>query len=543
MMRTVVDFQQQAASIDRSRLPLSEKRKQLEALRRQALETMNPVVVTALDRYLKDFCRDVYHGEAPPSLFAGQPSTDPTRFASNGKQLAAVMFFRALQTTPAEREVKKAVPALQTSTKAPVPHEQQFAPLPGAKHPLSPRPAVDARQAARPGALRQSTLDGSTLEGRALDQGARSAARAALEAELAGVVSFDEAGAPRDLLTRVRTHPGLDDVQRARVLDTLVVVKAGFERAGAALAAKGVKGEPNGQAVNWKHTRLEVDRVLDAALAHRLSPTQTEDALLASMFSDAVKSGPNFIVHNVHGAQAALTVLAQQKPPLSSERLTDIVRVVLEHQIGPPAFMGMMTDMLLKNAGVSPSTAAAIRAKIAAPFNAAHHSADGGQLRFSADEQAALARIGVHAWTVPPKGARHEAVSRAVIEADSMVNYACPDGWAKLIELHGPNTMFDSDTLLQDAVTKTGPGAASAMTSFQDARSVVSAPGLPVYDAGRARAEAAFARTLHTLRAEFGTKAPFLDVPLQRSDPAQVALATHIRARAASLMRAEESAR
>jgi hypothetical protein len=58
-----------------------------------------------------------------------------------------------------------------------------------------------------------------------------------------------------------------------------------------------------------------------------------------------------------------------------------------------------------------------------------------------------------------------------------------------------------------------------------------------------ARAEAAFARTLHTLRAEFGTKAPFLDVPLQRSDPAQVALATQIRARAASLMRAEESAR
>ncbi len=54
--------------------------------------------------------------------------------------------------------------------------------------------------------------------------------------------------------------------------------------------------------------------------------------------------------------------------------------------------------------------------------------------------------------------------------------------------------MFDSDTLLHDAVTGAGPGAASGMTSVQDARSVVLAPGLSVYDTGRARAEAASSR-------------------------------------------------
>jgi hypothetical protein len=501
MMRSVVDFQNRAATIDRSRLPVAEKREQLEALRKQALETMNPIVVEGLDRYLKDFCRDVYQGKAPPSLIDAGPTTSNTHFKSNGKQLAAVMFFQALSITAAERAVAKATPELSTSTPAPTPHNVQFAPL---------------------------------------DKAEQKAARAALEAELKGVISHDAAGAPRDLLTRLNAHPGLSAEQRTRVLDTLSLVKVGFERAGAHLAEKGIKGEPNGQLVNWKHTRLEMDRVLDAALAHKLSPTQTEDALLASMFSDSVKAGPNFIVHNVHGAQAALKVLSSQKPALGEDRLKDIVRVTLEHQIGPPAFMGMMAEMFLKGAGVKPELAASIRAKLAAPLNPAHQTPDKSQLKFSADEKAALEKIGVKAWTVPPPGARHEATSRAVIEADSMVNYACPDGWAKLIELHGPNTMFDKDTLLSDAVTKTGPGAASALTSFKDAESVVSKAGMPVYDRGRDRSEDAFSRTMSQLHKEFGTNVPFLDVPLKVGDAKQTEVALRVRTRAAELMRAEE---
>ncbi len=404
---------------------------------------------------------------------------------SNGKQLTALQFKSAQSPAMIERAVRKLVPELSTTTPAPVPHDVQW-----------------------------KKVDAQTL----------TQARATLNVD------------------RLMKHPGLSNAQRERLVDMLATVKVGFDRAGAHLADLGVKGEPGLQDINWKHTHLEMDRVLDAALAHKLSPQQTEDALFASMFSDSVKAGSNFITHNVHGANAALRVLSGRVPSLPQQRLHDIVRCTLEHQIGPPKFMAMMAAMFLKNSGAAPDVIASIQKKLASPLDAAHQTADGTQLSFSADERAALKKIGVEAWTVPPRGARHEKVSRAVIEADSMVNYACPDGWAKLIGLHGPQTMFDKDTLLADAVTKTGPGAASAQTSFDDARSVVSDDALAVYDAGHARASAAWQRTLTTLRKEFGEDAPFLDAPLTTGDAQQTATAIKVRVRAIELMRAEESA-
>ena len=63
--------------------------------------------------------------------------------------------------------------------------------------------------------------------------------------------------------------------------------------------------------MNWKHTRAEVNQVYEAARLLNLDPEETRDAIIASIFSDAVKNRTNFLIHNIHGAQAAASALSQ----------------------------------------------------------------------------------------------------------------------------------------------------------------------------------------------------------------------------------------
>jgi hypothetical protein len=125
-------------------------------------------------------------------------------------------------------------------------------------------------------------------------------------------------GKPTNLYEKIMRSDKLDAVQKERVLNALAEVKDAYRRIDAAVdaAAPPDSGARGYQDVNWKHTRAEVDQVLDAAAKMGLSPIETENAMLASIFSDSVKfpqgdphNKPNFLVHNMDGAKAAAEVL------------------------------------------------------------------------------------------------------------------------------------------------------------------------------------------------------------------------------------------
>ena len=150
--------------------------------------------------------------------------------------------------------------------------------------------------------------------------------------------------------------------------------------------------------MNWKHTRSEVDQVLEAAKLLKLAPDETRDAILASVFSDSIKNRGNFIVHNVHSAQGAALALSYFMNcgnPKDMRSIERIHRAVLEHQIAPPQFMARAVAILLCKQLNIASTApwddgdrlngqrcsdarlvASIYSKIADPLNKAHLCAD-----------------------------------------------------------------------------------------------------------------------------------------------------------------------
>lgn len=523
-MLALRDLQTRAQSLRQQPLT-QETRAQLEGLRQSAAHS-GPVVAQAFDKQLQALFGDVYGGQPPPPV--SLTSAGPAQTAGHGGARSAALQFHQLHRTHQARargsqsqsspealakEVAAKIPALQTSTAPPVPLAAQFPPL----------SAADKR-----------------------------AARRALEAELSGV-QVKQGGARISVLEKLSRVPGLSEAQRERVLDTLAEVKVGYERAGGLIGDK-----PGGHAyqdVNWKHTRLEVDRVVDVIAAGRLAPSEAEAALLASILSDAVKAPSNFLVHNVHGAEAALHLLSRREPRPSAELLEDVARATLEHQVGPPSFMANVAlRSALKGASVDGAVIGSICDKVSRPFEDKNLTADRSEIAFADVEKAALARVGVAAWTVPHEGSRHYKAARAVIDGDSLVNYACPDGWAKLAALHGPDQPpFLQEPRLVDGLVSDRPEHASAKKSFFDARSVVSPESLALYDSGLERTGRAIDVVLQELdrwvarqppgdvpRTKDG-KVPYLDGDLDYGDAAQVAFARRLRDQAVQLLRQQES--
>lgn len=498
---------------------------ELERLR-SAAASHDAALGAALDRQLHELFPDVYGGKtlAPgassragvmaSALAAVSLATPAQAHApADGARGAALQFHLGRDPAVLARGVARRIPELATTTSLPLPLDAQFP---------------------------------------ALSRSERAAARRALEDELAGIPV--RSGAQHTtVFEKLRAFPGLSSAQKERVLDLLAEVRAGYGRVGASIGEK--PGGATYQDVNWKHTRLEIDRVLDVTAAGALTPAETEVALLASIVSDAVKTPANFLVHNVHGAQAGLHLLARLTPPPSAEVLEDVARATLEHQIGPPAFMAHAAlRNALKGAGVDAAVIASICDKVAHPLDAKNLTEDRSQIAFSDVEKSALLHVGVSAWTVPHEGSRHHRASRAVIDADSLVNYACPDGWAKLAALHGPDAPpFLQEPLLTDALLSERPEHASALKSYRDAADVVSSAGRDLYAAGYQRTVASLDRVLHALRRWVETqpagevartrdgKVPYLDGALDYGDPAQLAFARRLRDEAVRLLRAEEA--
>lgn len=476
---------------------------QLEVLRQEAAQIgAGP----QLDATLRSLFADVYGGKPMPPVkltFAGSAQN-----ASFGGAKGSALQFHSLQ----QQGIGKPIAGMETSTSPSVPIEVQFAPL-------SPSEKREAR--------------------------------AALEAELGGI-KLPSGGKRETSLDRLRNAPTLSAQQKERLLDVLAEVKHAYAKVGAQLGS-----EPGGvgyQDVNWKHTRIEVVRVLDVIAAGKLSPHEAETALLASVLSDSVKTPKNFLVHNVHGAHAAQMVLSRLLPPASKELVDDVIKATLEHQVGPPGFMAnVAVSGALRGANVDGALISSIAAKISKPFDAKNLTSDRTQIAFTGPEKETLAKVGILAWTVPHEGSRHYKASRAVIDGDSLVNYSCPDGWAKLAALHGPGQPpFLQEPMWKDALLSMAPPHASALKSFHDAHNVVSDASRAMYDGGLSRTKLAIDRVEQGLKRWVKMqpknsipltkdgKVPYLDGKLDYMNGRQVRFATRLRDEAVRLLREQE---
>lgn len=441
--------------------------------------------------------------------------------------------------------------------------------------------ATIARGAGTEGRDVRTTL-AATLE----DSGKRADMGAALRKDLLDVKVTRDGGGVADVWSKFEADPKLSIEQKDRIFNVLAESKHYYaetvpKQVEADLRAKAARGEldlnapvkdaevrarlergeitpaeariqdgviasRNYQEVNWKHTRGEIDQVLESTrLRPNMTANQVEDAILGSIYSDMVKSPSNFIVHNIDGARAASEILPKHfdmSVPGNAERVQGIVTAIKEHQIGPPQFMSDMNEMFiggsvksqltnnvtalktasggtlseadaailaglekrlaptfgsiptrqplseaevqfLKNAGKASNpndpekllrdykeyldNINEIKRKISDPLNPANHTPDGSQLAFTDAEKRLLNRIGVQDWTVPHEGSPHYLASRSIIDGDSLINYATPDGWAKIAAIRGPDTPFAFDKTVFDSL-------ASAKASYNDAFKVMS---------------------------------------------------------------------
>lgn len=161
--------------------------------------------------------------------------------------------------------------------------------------------------------------------------------RQIVEQELAQVKGSSENGNAMSVLDKFN-QSNLSDAQKERVLNAMAAVRENHVGA----RSKDGKIDPD-QEKNWIHTQGEFGRNIDSARRMNLTPEQTEDTLIGSMFSDAVKHRSNFMVHHRDGREAAQTFLSYlSQNGLSAERVKGIGNMILEHQIGPPGFMRMI---------------------------------------------------------------------------------------------------------------------------------------------------------------------------------------------------------
>jgi hypothetical protein len=373
-----------------------------------------------------------------------------------------------------------------------------------------------------------------------------------LRDDLREVPVIGKGGRITDVYEKIMEQPSsvLAPEQKARIMSILTDTREHYYAIDNALDATAKnKGY---QIVNWKHTRGEIDQVLESAkLDKTMTPKETEDAMLASIFSDSVKTPENFIRHHLDGAARAAEILPRyfdMSKPEEAARVKGIIEAAKEHQIGPPGFMSFMAQLFIRNsikgdmaAGaknafgekmpeaeqatynaivdklMKPAEHAvndkvplteqegalldrvgvprwkienamdinALQAKIAKPFENVS-ATNPGIVDFSKTQHEYLKLIGLDDWYVPNKATPWYNASRKIVNGDSLINYASPDGWAKIAQIRGPNTGF-KDATIWDSL-------ASAKASYNDAFTVITDDVKPLAAEGLARTEAAVER-------------------------------------------------
>lgn len=323
----------------------------------------------------------------------------------------------------------------------------------------------------------------------------REAVRAQVRAELAQVKAADGVSVMDKL-----DSAGLTPAQKERVLDSLGEVREHYARTFATDVD---------QPVNWIHTQGELGRVIDAAKAAGLTPAQTEDAMLASMFSDSLKTKANFMTHHLDGEISAEHILRDRLGgDFTQERLDGILNAIREHQIAPPKFMAMIYGGAIKGIveatekrALTEAEDAALKSllgKISNPFKAELTDAPGGgkMLLLTDEERALLRRTGNENWFVPAEGTPWNKISRALIDGDGIDNYATPGGLSKIIQIRGPETgPFFKDGNIRFENPGRAPNSPPSSSqeswrdSFNDFADVASPNGLRVARSAAADAE------------------------------------------------------
>jgi hypothetical protein len=334
--------------------------------------------------------------------------------------------------------------------------------------------------------------------------------------DLSAVPVLGVDGSITDACTHLKDDERLSADQKKLIWQCLALVRSHFARSDRS-ALKNNRSHQYQWEMNWKHTRAEVNQVAEAARLLKLSGEETRDALIASIFSDSVKTRTNFLYHNIHGAQAAAAVLSRLMPLDSADTWVSIERItraIKEHQIAPPDFMGKVAAVQICHAvglapelletGLGPAASLSthrtirhIREKIANPFNKYHLNNDLDRVLFTPEERTLLRLVGIEEWFVPHPENENSKIAHAVIAGDHSINYNHPEGFAKIALLRGPDTeqLFEDPTIF-DSLD-------SAVSSFADSYKVLRAEVQPLAVAGLRRTKIAVERITAIMRELF----------------------------------------
>jgi len=357
----------------------------------------------------------------------------------------------------------------------------------------------------------------------------------AVKADMSEVPVMGPNGKVSDACSKLESDKILTREDKDLIWSCLAVVRDSFLR----LEEQRGKGSPESGYqwnMNWKHTRAEVDQVLEAARLLKLDAKETRDAIIASTFSDAIKNRKNFIVHNIDGAEGAAQALSYFLNPGKAADLKSIERIcraIKEHQIAPPEFMAKAIAILItqklrmdkkegqdlvtswENALKDESwdappaengnrTSSSFRTsvqepsdfikgiyeKVYDPFNKRYLNEDLTQIQFTAGEKELLALIGVEEWYVPHPDNPDSRVAHAVIAGDHSINYNHPEGFAKIALIRGP----DTDSIFEDPTVH--HSLDSAVRSFADSFRVIRPEVQPLAVNGLRRTKTAVQRVI-----------------------------------------------
>jgi hypothetical protein len=338
-----------------------------------------------------------------------------------------------------------------------------------------------------------------TLQARFEEPADLSALTARVWRDFAGVHARGANGEPTTFAAKLQGDTTLTSDQKDRIVRCMARATHFFARAPLLAAGGGEVTEPSRkyQEINRLHTLGELDQVYEAGRALGLDGQGLEDALLASIFSDVDKAAglPSLVTHHEAGAKAAAVFLSREfdlADPAQAERVARVSQFVKDHQLSPPKFFSQMLDFAIGGAareqGVTltpedQQALTALKARIAEPLDPAHQTAAGDAVAFTPAMQRILGLVGVTEWSV---GTCPEAF--ALMAGDSGINYASPDGVAKIVAIRGPGTFF-RDKTAQDSVESVLGAAGSA----GDARAVLPKELWELYDGNIARTRGAVA--------------------------------------------------
>ncbi len=335
----------------------------------------------------------------------------------------------------------------------------------------------------------------------------------ALRADLADVPVLTSDGKVTNVYHKLESESLVQRQDRMSVWRCLALVREAFLQLESS-ADEGVKGYQWN--MNWKHTRAEVDQVYEACKILKLSSDETRDAIIASIFSDSIKNRGNFIVHNVHGSQAAALALSYFWDTENEEHRRSLQRIVLaikQHQIAPPEFMARTVAVLLARklrlgtfdqvvrSGMAEDhdetkhryIVRSIYDKIGHPFKEENLTPDLARVNFTDEERDLLLQIGIEDWWVPHPKIASSKIAHALIAGDHSINYNNPDGFAKIALIRGPATeaVFE-DATIYDSLE-------SAMASFADSFNILLPEVRPLALRGIRRTHMAVTRVMRMM--------------------------------------------